>query len=114
MCIRDRFKTFLDDIKDMPLDAMDIPDLSGMLSYVYPKLNMNPDTESDDEILRSALTGIITSSHPEYKMCIRDRSRAISALINCIDKSFIASLSGYVVGFTSAIVLAIEIGRAHV
>nr|DAU52473.1 MAG TPA: hypothetical protein [Crassvirales sp.] len=34
-------------------------------------------------------------------------SRAISALINCIDKSFIASLSGYVVGFTSAIVLAI-------
>lgn len=29
------FKTFLDDIKDMPLDAMDIPDLSGMLSYVY-------------------------------------------------------------------------------
>jgi hypothetical protein len=35
--------------------------------YVYPKLNMNPDTESDDEILRSALAGIITSSHPEYR-----------------------------------------------
>jgi hypothetical protein len=28
---------------------------------------MNPDTESDDEILRSALAGIITSSHPEYR-----------------------------------------------
>jgi hypothetical protein len=28
---------------------------------------MNPDTESDDEILRSALAGIITSNHPEYR-----------------------------------------------
>ena len=44
-----------------------IKDLREKAKYVYPKLNMNPDTESDDEILRSALTGIITSSHPEYR-----------------------------------------------
>lgn len=44
-----------------------IKDLREKARQVYPKLNMNPDTESDDEILRSALTGIITSSHPEYR-----------------------------------------------
>lgn len=44
-----------------------IKDLREKAIQVYPKLNMNPDTESDDEILRSALAGIITSSHPEYR-----------------------------------------------
>lgn len=44
-----------------------IKDLREKAKYVYPKLNMNPDTESDDEILRSALAGIITSNHPEYR-----------------------------------------------
>lgn len=44
-----------------------IKDLREKAKQVYPKLNMNPDTESDDEILRSALTGIITSNHPEYR-----------------------------------------------
>ena len=44
-----------------------IRDLREKAKQVYPKLNMNPDTESDDEILRSALAGIITSSHPEYR-----------------------------------------------
>ena len=44
-----------------------IKDLREKARQVYPKLNMNPDTESDDEILRSALAGIITSSHPEYR-----------------------------------------------
>lgn len=44
-----------------------IKDLREKAKQVYPKLNMNPDTESDDEILRSALSGIITSSHPEYR-----------------------------------------------
>lgn len=42
-------------------------DLREKAKQVYPKLNMNPDTESDDEILRSALAGIITSNHPEYR-----------------------------------------------
>lgn len=44
-----------------------IKDLREKAKQVYPKLNMNPDTESDDEILRSALSGIITSNHPEYR-----------------------------------------------
>lgn len=44
-----------------------IKDLREKAKQIYPKLNMNPDTESDDEILRSALAGIITSSHPEYR-----------------------------------------------
>ena len=44
-----------------------IKDLREKAKQVYPKLNINPDTESDDEILRSALAGIITSSHPEYR-----------------------------------------------
>ena len=44
-----------------------IKDLREKAKQVYPRLNMNPDTESDDEILRSALTGIITSNHPEYR-----------------------------------------------
>lgn len=44
-----------------------INDLREKAKQVYPKLNMNPDTESDDEILRSALAGIITSNHPEYR-----------------------------------------------
>lgn len=44
-----------------------IKDLREKAKQIYPKLNMNPDTESDDEILRSALAGIITSNHPEYK-----------------------------------------------
>lgn len=44
-----------------------IKDLREKTKQVYPKLNMNPDTESDDEILRSALAGIITSNHPEYR-----------------------------------------------
>lgn len=44
-----------------------IKDLREKAKQVYPKLNMNPDTESDDEILRSALAGIITSNHPEYR-----------------------------------------------
>lgn len=44
-----------------------IKDLREKAKYVYPKLNMNPDAESDDEILRSALAGIITSNHPEYR-----------------------------------------------
>ncbi|YP_010510088.1 DNA helicase [uncultured phage cr29_1] len=44
-----------------------IKDLREKAKLVYPKLNMNPDTESDDEILRSALAGIITSNHPEYR-----------------------------------------------
>lgn len=44
-----------------------IKDLREKAKQVYPKLNMNSDTESDDEILRSALTGIITSNHPEYR-----------------------------------------------
>lgn len=44
-----------------------IKDLREKAKQVYPKLNMNPYTESDDEILRSALAGIITSSHPEYR-----------------------------------------------
>lgn len=44
-----------------------IKDLREKARQVYPKLNMNPDTESDDEILRSALAGVITSSHPEYR-----------------------------------------------
>lgn len=44
-----------------------IKDLREKAKQVYPKLNMNPDTESDDEILRSALVGIITSNHPEYR-----------------------------------------------
>lgn len=44
-----------------------IKDLREKAKQVYPKLNMNPDTENDDEILRSALAGIITSSHPEYR-----------------------------------------------
>lgn len=44
-----------------------IKDLREKAKQVYPKLNMNPNTESDDEILRSALAGIITSSHPEYR-----------------------------------------------
>lgn len=44
-----------------------IKDLREKAKQVYPKLNMNPYTESDDEILRSALAGIITSNHPEYR-----------------------------------------------
>lgn len=44
-----------------------IRDLREKAKQVYPKLNINPDTESDDEILRSALAGIITSNHPEYR-----------------------------------------------
>lgn len=44
-----------------------IKDLREKAKQVYPKLNMNQDTESDDEILRSALAGIITSNHPEYR-----------------------------------------------
>ena len=44
-----------------------IKDLREKAKQIYPKLNMNPDTESDDEILRSALAGIITSNHPEYR-----------------------------------------------
>ena len=44
-----------------------IKDLREKAKQVYPKLNINPDTESDDEILRSALAGIITSNHPEYR-----------------------------------------------
>lgn len=44
-----------------------IKDLREKAKQVYHKLNMNPDTESDDEILRSALAGIITSNHPEYR-----------------------------------------------
>ena len=44
-----------------------IKDLREKAKQIYPKLNINPDTESDDEILRSALAGIITSSHPEYR-----------------------------------------------
>lgn len=44
-----------------------IEDLRQKAKAVYPKLGMNPDTESDDEILRSALAGIITSNHPEYR-----------------------------------------------
>lgn len=44
-----------------------IKDLREKARQIYPKLNMNPDIESDDEILRSALAGIITSSHPEYR-----------------------------------------------
>ena len=44
-----------------------IKDLREKAKQVYPKLNMNPDTESDYEILRSALAGIITSNHPEYR-----------------------------------------------
>lgn len=44
-----------------------IKDLREKAKQVYPKLNMNPDTESDDEILRSALAGIITSNNPEYR-----------------------------------------------
>ena len=44
-----------------------IKDLREKAKQVYPKLNMNPDTESDDEMLRSALAGIITSNHPEYR-----------------------------------------------
>ncbi len=44
-----------------------IKDLREKAKQVYPKLNMNPDTESDDEILRSALAGVITSNHPEYR-----------------------------------------------
>lgn len=44
-----------------------IKDLREKAKQVYPKLNMNPDTESDDEIFRSALAGIITSNHPEYR-----------------------------------------------
>lgn len=44
-----------------------IKDLREKAKQVYPKLNMNPDAESDDEILRSALAGIITSNHPEYR-----------------------------------------------
>lgn len=44
-----------------------IKDLREKAKQVYPKLNMNPDTESDNEILRSALAGIITSNHPEYR-----------------------------------------------
>ena len=44
-----------------------IKDLREKARQVYPKLNINPDTESDDEILRSALAGIITSNHPEYR-----------------------------------------------
>lgn len=44
-----------------------IKDLREKAKQVYPKLNMNTDTESDDEILRSALAGIITSNHPEYR-----------------------------------------------
>lgn len=42
-------------------------DLREKAKQVYPKININPDTESDDEILRSALAGIITSNHPEYR-----------------------------------------------
>lgn len=44
-----------------------IKDLREKAKQVYPKLNINPDTENDDEILRSALAGIITSNHPEYR-----------------------------------------------
>lgn len=44
-----------------------IKDLREKAKQVYSRLNMNPDTESDDEILRSALAGIITSNHPEYR-----------------------------------------------
>lgn len=44
-----------------------IKDLREKAKQVYPRLNMNPDTENDDEILRSALAGIITSNHPEYR-----------------------------------------------
>lgn len=44
-----------------------IKDLRQKAKAAYPKLGMNPDTESDDEILRSALAGIITSNHPEYR-----------------------------------------------
>lgn len=44
-----------------------IRDLREKAKQVYPKLNINPNTESDDEILRSALAGIITSNHPEYR-----------------------------------------------
>ena len=44
-----------------------IKDLREKAKQVYSRLNINPDTESDDEILRSALAGIITSNHPEYR-----------------------------------------------
>ena len=44
-----------------------IKDLREKAKQIYPKFNINPDTESDDEILRSALAGIITSNHPEYR-----------------------------------------------
>lgn len=44
-----------------------IKDLREKAKQVYPRLNINPDTESDDEILRSALAGVITSNHPEYR-----------------------------------------------
>lgn len=44
-----------------------IKDLREKAKQVYPRFNMNPDIESDDEILRSALAGIITSNHPEYR-----------------------------------------------
>ena len=44
-----------------------IKDLREKAKQVYPRFNINPDTESDDEILRSALAGIITSNHPEYR-----------------------------------------------
>jgi len=49
----------------------------------------------------------------EASLSCNKLSRAISALINYIDKSFIESLSGCVVGFTSAIVLAIASSVRH-
>lgn len=65
-----------------------IKDLREKAKQVYPKLNMNPDTESDDEILRSALAGIITSNHPEYR---KAELRALAGSNDLFQKDNIAT-----------------------
>lgn len=71
-----------------------IKDLREKAKQVYPKLNMNPDTESDDEILRSALAGIITSNHPEYR---KAELRALAGSNALFQKDNITTGSGLMV-----------------
>lgn len=71
-----------------------IKDLREKAKWIYPKLNMNPDTESDDEILRSALAGIITSNHPEYR---KAELRALAGSNALFQKDNITTGSGLMV-----------------
>lgn len=71
-----------------------IKDLREKAKQIYPKLNINPDTESDDEILRSALAGIITSNHPEYR---KAELRALAGSNALFQKDNITTGSGLMI-----------------